>query len=139
MREHRLYQADWLMRFYGFGRAEITDSLPGGMLDMAIDPKLAWALAHRARYPVDVNAADREMLLRIPGLGAKTVDKLIVVRRLKRVTLEDVKRLAGSVKRAQAFMVCDDWRPGGLTDKADLKVRLAPHARAANAVQLSLF
>jgi putative DNA modification/repair radical SAM protein len=139
MREHRLYQADWLMRFYGFGRAEITDGLAGGMLDPAIDPKLAWALAHRARFPVDVNRADREMLLRIPGLGAKTVDKLIAVRRLKRVRLEDLKRLAGSVKRAQAFVICDDWRPGGLTDAADLRARLAPQARRASAAQLSLF
>jgi len=139
MREHRLYQADWLMRFYGFERAEITESLADGMLDPAIDPKLAWALANRERFPVDVNAADREMLLRIPGLGAKTVDKLIAVRRLKRVTLEDLKRLAGSVKRSRPFVVCDDWRPGALTDAADLKTRLAPAARRASAVQLSLF
>jgi len=139
MREHRLYQADWLMRFYGFERQEITESMPGGMLDVAIDPKLAWALANRQRFPVDVNRADREMLLRIPGLGAKTVNKLIGVRRLKRVTLDDLARLAGSVKRARPFVICDDWRPGALTDADDLRTRLAPASRQASAVQLSLF
>jgi len=139
MREHRLYQADWLMRFYGFDRAEITDSTAGGMLDPLIDPKLAWALANRGRFPVDVNTADREMLLRIPGLGVKTIDKLIGVRRLKRVTLDDLARLAGSVKRARAFVICDGWTPGGETDAADLRARLAPHARRASAEQLSLF
>jgi len=139
MREHRLYQADWLMRFYGFDRAEITGVAVDGMLDPLIDPKLAWALANRHRFPLDVNKADREMLLRIPGLGAKTVDKLIAVRRLKRVTLADLARLAGSVKRARAFVICDDWTPGGETDAADLRARLAPQSRRASAEQLSLF
>ncbi len=77
MREHRLYQADWLMRFYGFDRREIASTAEGGMLDLAVDPKLAWALANRGRIPVDVNRADRETLLRVPGLGVKSVDKLI--------------------------------------------------------------
>jgi putative DNA modification/repair radical SAM protein len=139
MREHRLYQADWLMRFYGFERSELIAATPGGMLDAAIDPKLAWALANRGRFPVDVNRADRETLLRIPGLGAKTVDKLIRVRRLKRVTLEDLARLAGSVKRARPFVICDGWTPGASTDAADLRARLAPASRRASAVQLSLF
>jgi len=84
MREHRLYQADWLMRFYGFDRSEILSAAPGVMLDPAVDPKLAWALVNRGRFPVGVNRADREMLPRIPGLGQKTVDRLIGARRLKR-------------------------------------------------------
>jgi len=75
MREHRLYQADWLMRFYGFERSEIAASLPDGMLDLAVDPKLAWALQNRATFPVDVNRAEREALLRVPGLGVKSVDR----------------------------------------------------------------
>jgi putative DNA modification/repair radical SAM protein len=132
MREHRLYQADWLMRYYGFERAEITEGQAGGMLDLAIDPKLAWALANRGRFPVDVNVADRELLLRIPGLGTKTVDKLVALRRLKRLVLEDVRRLAGSVKKAKAFLIADDWNPGGLTDAADLRAKVEP-------VQLDLF
>ncbi len=139
MREHRLYQADWLMRFYGFNRAEILSAAPGGMLDPAIDPKLAWALANRERFPVDVNRADKEMLLRVPGLGEKTVDRVIVARRLKRITLDDLRRLAGSVKRARAFVVCEGWTPGGETDSADLRAQLAPHSSRASPVQLSLF
>jgi predicted DNA-binding helix-hairpin-helix protein len=132
MREHRLYQADWLMRFYGFERGEITEGTAGGMLDLEIDPKLAWALNNRGRFPIDVNAAEREMLLRIPGLGTRTVDRLIALRRLKRLVLEDVRKLAGSVKRAKAFVIADDWRPGALTDALGLRDRIAP-------VQLELF
>jgi putative DNA modification/repair radical SAM protein len=139
MREHRLYQADWLMRYYGFERSEITEGAPGGMLDLAIDPKLAWALSNRHRFPVDVNLAEREMLLRIPGLGEKTVNRLINIRRLKRLTLDDIGRLAGSVKRARPFLVCDGWTPGALTDAENLRARLAPEARRATAEQLSLF
>jgi putative DNA modification/repair radical SAM protein len=139
MREHRLYQADWLMRFYGFSREEIVSAAPTGMLDLETDPKLAWALANRDRFPVDVNRATREELLRVPGLGARTVDRLIDLRRFKRVTLEDLKRLAGSVKRLGAFVVADDWRPGALTDAADLALRLKGAAKAAGPAQLSLF
>ena len=139
MREHRLYQADWLMRFYGFGREEIVSAAPGGMLDLTLDPKLAWALANRGRFPIDVNRADRELLLRIPGLGAKTVDRLIALRRHKRVTLEDVRRLAGSVRRAQAFLTADDWRPGAELDSAALPQVLRAAAKAATPEQLSLF
>ncbi len=71
IREHRLYQADWLYRFYGFQVDEIVSAAPGGMFDPAIDPKLAWALANRALFPVDVNRAPREMLLRVPGIGQR--------------------------------------------------------------------
>jgi hypothetical protein len=83
IREHRLYQADWLMRFYGFSKDEIVAGGEGGMLDSAVDPKLACALKHRADFPVDVNRAPREQLLRVPGLGVKSVDKIISVRPLQ--------------------------------------------------------
>jgi putative DNA modification/repair radical SAM protein len=132
MREHRLYQADWLMRFYGFEREEIAG--PGENLDLAVDPKLAWALRNRAEFPVDLNAADRERLLRVPGLGVKSVDKLIEVRRYKRLRLEDVKRAARSLEKLKPFIVVEDWTPNGLTDRADLRARLSPTAE-----QLSLF
>jgi putative DNA modification/repair radical SAM protein len=132
MREHRLYQADWLMRFYGFERAEIIAE--DADLDLAVDPKLAWALAHRGDFPVDVNAADRERLLRTPGLGVKGVDRLIETRRFKRLTLDDVKRLCGGVKTARPFIVTDDWTPGALLDEEGLRARLAPQP-----LQLSLF
>jgi putative DNA modification/repair radical SAM protein len=134
MREHRLYQADWLMRFYGFERAEIVGD--GANLDLEIDPKLAWALANRDRFPVDVNRADREMLLRVPGLGTKSVDRMIQVRRLKRLTLEDVRRLARTLAKIKPFIVAADWSPGGLPDREDLRARM-PREPAPE--QLSLF
>ena len=138
MREHRLYQADWLMRFYGYSREEIVSAAPSGMLDLETDPKLAWALANRDRFPIDVNRADRELLLRVPGLGAKTVDKLIGLRRHKRLTLDDLKRLAGSVRRARPFVLTSDWRPVTLDD-ADLAQQMRSTSKAAVPSQLSLF
>ena len=124
LREHRLYQADWLMRFYGFERGEIVED--GANLDLAVDPKLAWALSHREAFPVDVNKADREALLRTPGLGVKTVDRIIALRRQKRLRLEDVRRLARGLAKVKPFIVAEDWTPGGLTDRADLRARVAP-------------
>lgn len=132
LREHRLYQADWLMRFYGFERAEIVGE--GEDLDLAIDPKLAWALKHRGEFPVDVNLADRERLLRVPGLGVKAVDRMLDVRRFKQLTLDDVRRLSRGLEKLKPFIVAADWRPGALTDKADLRERLSPPPE-----QLSLF
>ncbi len=137
MREHRLYQADWLMRHYGYSREEIISAAPDGMLDLKRDPKLAWALANRGQFPVDVNLADREMLLRIPGLGVRSVDKLLTVRRLKAVRLEDLGRLCGSIKRVRPFVVTADWRPGALIDQADLGDSLV--STAVSPVQMSLF
>jgi putative DNA modification/repair radical SAM protein len=136
MREHRLYQADWLMRFYGFSSPEIGESTTGGMLDLAIDPKLAWALNSREQFPVDVNTAPREMLLRVPGLGVKAVDRIIGVRRYRTLRLEDVGRLTRSVEKVRPFITALDWSPGGLTDTLDLRSRIAPEPAP---VQLSLF
>ena len=131
VREHRLYQADWLMRFYGFGQGEIV--APGEDLDLAVDPKTAWALRHRGDFPVDVNTADRETLLRTPGLGTRGVDRILQARTQTRLTLDDVKRVCGSVKRAKPFIVTADWTPGAATDGAGLRASLiAPE-------QLSLF
>jgi hypothetical protein len=75
VREHRLYQADWLMRFYGFTHDEIVPPSQVGMLALDMDPKLAWALAHRERFPVNLNTAPRELLLRVPGFGVQTVER----------------------------------------------------------------
>jgi putative DNA modification/repair radical SAM protein len=136
MREHRLYQADWLMRFYGFSAPEIGEAATGGMLDLAVDPKLAWALNRRELFPVDVNTAAREMLLRVPGLGVKSVDRILSVRRYRTLRLEDVARLCRGVDKVRPFITALDWTPGGLTDAADLRARLAPPAAP---VQLSLF
>src|SRR5690606_19302764 len=84
LREHRLYQADWLMRFYGFSAEEIATGTTAGHLDLDLDPKLAWALQHRGDFPLDVNRASREMLLRVPGFGTKTVDRILSARRTKK-------------------------------------------------------
>lgn len=121
MREHRLYQADWLMRFYGFGQGEILQGTTDGMLDLAIDPKLAWALRNRGQFPVDVNRASREMLLRVPGLGTKVVDRILQTRRHRRLRLEDVGRLAKSIAKLRPFIIAEGWSPGAMTDKAALR------------------
>lgn len=136
MREHRLYQADWLMRFYGFSPPEIGEATTDGMLDLAIDPKLAWALNRREQFPVDVNTASREMLLRVPGLGVKSVNRMISVRRYRTLRLEDVARLCRGIDKVRPFIVTLDWTPGGLTDAVDLRARIAPDPKP---VQMSLF
>jgi putative DNA modification/repair radical SAM protein len=134
MREHRLYQADWLMRFYGFDANEIAHGGEAGMLDLKIDPKLAWALKHRELFPLDVNRADRELLLRVPGLGVSSVNAILSSRRHHRLRLDDVARLCSSAKAVRPFIVTEDWTPGGLLDDNRLRDRLAPRPR-----QLSLF
>ncbi|WP_439815056.1 putative DNA modification/repair radical SAM protein [Zavarzinia sp. CC-PAN008] len=133
-REHRLYQADWLLRYYGFGVDEIAEGGSGGMLDLEVDPKLAWALKHREQFPVDVNTAAREMLLRVPGLGTRCVDRIVAARRHTRLRLADVGRLTRALRRARPFLVAADYQPGALTDRADLRQQLVAPAR-----QMSLF
>ena len=134
MREHRLYQADWLLRFYGFSLRDLAAAAPSGMLRSDIDPKLAWALEHREHFPVDVNCADRETLLRVPGLGIRAVDRIIAARRLGKLRLDNILRLSGALARARPFIVTVDWRPTALLDDAHLRRRLAPQP-----VQLALF
>jgi putative DNA modification/repair radical SAM protein len=124
IREHRLYQADWLMRFYGFDRTEIIGEAED--LDLAIDPKLAWALRNRGDFPVDVNTASRERLLRVPGLGVKAVNRILETRRYKRLDLADIGRLSRSVGKLKPFLVCADWSPGALIDRVDLRARMEP-------------
>lgn len=133
-REHRLYQADWLMRFYGFSATEILAGTEDNMLDQQIDPKLAWALRNRHRFPVDINTADREMLLRIPGLGVRSVDKILQSRSYTRLRLDDLKRLSGSIQRLRPFVVTADHRPTRMLDVSDLRSIVAPRAE-----QMSLF
>jgi predicted DNA-binding helix-hairpin-helix protein len=126
MREHRLYQADWLYRFYGFGIDEITSTQQGGMLDLNLDPKLAWALGHREDFPVDINRADREKLLRVPGLGTKTVKAILTERRQRRLRLEDLPRLGVSLRKVQAFITAEGWTPRRLADRPDLRAMFEP-------------
>ncbi|MBK8909646.1 MAG: putative DNA modification/repair radical SAM protein [Rhodospirillales bacterium] len=125
-REHRLYQADWLMRYYGFDVAEITGVTPEGNLDLDMDPKLAWALAHRGHFPLDVNTAARDMLLRVPGFGVKTVTRILATRRHRRLGYEDLRKLGATLKKARPFVTMRDWTPGALTDSAELRARFAP-------------
>ena len=135
MREHRLYQSDWLMRFYGFKPAEVvqaTDS--AGMLPLDIDPKLAWALKFREYFPVDVNRATKEQLLRVPGFGTKTVDRILSARRHRTLQWDDLVRIGASMTKAKPFVSLPGWSPGGLIDAANLRARFAPPAE-----QLSLF
>jgi putative DNA modification/repair radical SAM protein len=114
MREHRLYQADWLLRYYGFSVSELSESRPGGDLNLAQDPKTAWALANRALFPVDVNTAERERLLRVPGLGVRVVDRIVSARRQRRLKWDDLKALGAGLKRARHFLVAANYTPPGL-------------------------
>ena len=132
MREHRLYQSDWLMRFYGFAPQEVASAVdPDGMLPLDIDPKLAWALKHRELFPLDVNRALRGELLRVPGLGTRAVDRILAARAHRRLRLEDVARLTRSIAKLRPFLVAADWRPVRLADA------VLPRARPAE--QLELF
>lgn len=131
MREHRLYQSDWLMRFYEFQPHEVVAAADDatGMLPLDIDPKLAWALKFRGSFPVDVNRAPREMLLRVPGLGVKAVNGILTSRRWRRLHLADVARLTVSVAKIRPFIIAEDWRPVALSDRAELRPIVAPKPR----------
>jgi predicted DNA-binding helix-hairpin-helix protein len=134
VREHRLYQADWLVRFYEFQVHELTNA-DAPNLDLAIDPKLAWALRNRHLFPVDVNKAPRQLLLRIPGVGTKSVERILKVRRWHKIRLEDLPRLHLSIKKVLPFVVTANHDSAALAlDGAGLAQRLAPANR-----QLDLF
>lgn len=111
MREHRLYQADWLMRYYEFSLGELSQAMPGGKLDLNVDPKTTWALANRHQFPVDVNTADRHLLLRVPGLGVRVIDRIVSSRRHRKLRYEDLKTLGATLKRARHFICTVDYRP----------------------------
>jgi putative DNA modification/repair radical SAM protein len=111
VREHRLYQADWLMRFYGFAHDEIAPARNGGMLSLQMDPKLAWAVSHPERFPIDLNRAPRELVLRVPGLGIKAVDRLLMARQARKLRADDLKRLHVPTARVLPFVVLADHRP----------------------------
>jgi predicted DNA-binding helix-hairpin-helix protein len=131
VREHRLYQADWLVRFYGFACDEVVGG-ESGMLDLDIDPKLSWALAHREQFPVDLNRAPRELMLRVPGLGVKAVDRLIGSRRARQVRTDDLARLRVSAAKVLPFVVMADHTPGRDADSATLGARLRPQPKQAS-------
>ena len=107
VRENRLYQADWLLRFYHFKVDEIVDDLHPN-LDLEVDPKLAWALRHPEAFPVDINTADFEMLLRVPGLGTKSAWLIVNSRRFNRLTSYDLKKMGVVMKKAKYFITCHE-------------------------------
>jgi predicted DNA-binding helix-hairpin-helix protein len=111
VREHRLYQADWLLRYYEFSTGELASAMPTGNLDLVVDPKTAWALANRADFPMDVNTADRHQLLRVPGLGVRVVNRIVTSRRHRRLRFADLRTLGASLKRARHFIVTADHSP----------------------------
>jgi predicted DNA-binding helix-hairpin-helix protein len=133
-REHRLYQADWLIRHYGFQAHELTAASENLALD--IDPKLAWALERRELFPIDVNRADRELLLRVPGLGVRSVDRILKARRQRTLTAEHLRLLGAAVRRAAPFLklgTASDAHGRAQLDSLHLKQRVRP------AQQLELF
>lgn len=105
IREHRLYQSDWLIRFYGFQADEILDP-QHPHLDLEIDPKLAWALRNRHVFPVDVQTADYEMILRVPGVGARSAKRIVAARRFAPLTLDHLHKFGVVLKRAKFFLTC---------------------------------
>jgi putative DNA modification/repair radical SAM protein len=134
IREHRLYQADWLMRFYGFKADEIVADADQN-LSLEMDPKLAWALANRHFFPVDVNQASREELLRIPGIGARNVKRILGLRKHKSLRSDDLKKLRVAWNRAKCFVVTADSNPElANLDKINLKEKTKPKS-----TQLMLF
>ncbi len=103
LREHRLYQADWLLRFYNYKAEEILDSR-NPFLDMEFDPKMAWAFRHMEFFPVEVNTADYESLLRVPGMGVRSVIKIVQARRMRPLSTDDLGKLGVVLKRAKYFI-----------------------------------
>jgi putative DNA modification/repair radical SAM protein len=132
LRENRLYQADWLMRFYGFTAGELTPG-PEENLPLTSDPKLAWALRHREFFPVDVNSAPKEALLRVPGFGVRNVQRIVKIRRYHRLTAYDLGKLRVPIKRAEPFITTE----GGSARQLDSL--FLPARFEGRAEQLSLF
>lgn len=125
VREHRLYQADWLMRFYGFDAAELTSHTTPN-LDLERDPKLTWALANREHFPVNVNQAPRELLLRVPGIGYRNADRILRIRRYHALSTEDLRKLHVKWKLAAAFVTTTDHTPGTQADAIAPSIAIAP-------------
>jgi putative DNA modification/repair radical SAM protein len=124
VREHRLYQADWLMRFYRFTSDELTTAEQPN-LDLSIDPKLSWALRHRSWFPVDLNKAGKTKMLRIPGLGVRNVDRLLSLRKFHNIRLEDLPKLRISLRKVKPFVLTEDYNPDALLiDGDDLRSRI---------------
>lgn len=134
IREHRLYQANWLLRLYGFRVEDITTARADGHLDLEIDPKLVWALQNRALFPANVNKASRGLLLRVSGFGTKILGHTLQTRRHRTLRYEVLLQLGTSLKKAQPFITALGWTQRALTDVVNLRARYAPPPK-----QLQLF
>ncbi|MEY8677769.1 putative DNA modification/repair radical SAM protein [Granulimonas faecalis] len=130
-REHRLYQADWLMRFYGFTADELV-SPEAPFLDLDVDPKLAWALAHIDEFPVEVNTATKEELLRVPGIGPEGARKICRARRSHHLGFDDLERLRLTLRRARHFLTCGGKRdPRSPADPELIREKVVSDARGS--------
>ncbi|WP_304347811.1 putative DNA modification/repair radical SAM protein [Capnocytophaga leadbetteri] len=143
VRENRLYQADWLMRYYGFAPNEIVDDRQP-FLDLEIDPKLAWALRNSHLFPIDINQAPREMLLRIPGVGVRSVQKILMARKFQTLNYYDLKKMGVTLSRAKYFITCNGATPlAGTIDPLRLRGLLLGQSHSKHKQlftgQLSLF
>ena len=143
LREHRLYQADWLLRFYGFRAEELLDEQHPDFNPL-VDPKCSWALAHLDFFPVEVNTADYEALLRVPGIGVTSARRILTARRAGKLRIEDLRKMGVVMKRAQYFLTASGKRAEGLLFTPDSLLRnliAAEHPLLPDAepVQLSLF
>ncbi len=143
LREHRLYQADWLLRFYGFRAEELLDE-ENPNFNTLVDPKCSWALSHPEFFPVEVNTADRETLLRVPGMGVTSVRRILYARRARKLEHADLRKMGVVMKRAQYFITCKGRVLEGLQVRQDSILRnLIAAERAAlpqpEMEQLSLF
>lgn len=145
LREHRLYQADWLMRFYGFRANELLDASHPD-LNPYLDPKCGWAIAHLEEFPIEVNTAPYEMLLRVPGIGVKSAQRIVAARRTGRLDFEGLKKIGVVLKRAQYFLTCSGKMLEGLRVTGDAALRSILSERSISMLpseqipeQLSLF
>jgi putative DNA modification/repair radical SAM protein len=142
LREHRLYQADWLIRYYGFSAKEILEGSDGN-LNQDFDPKCDWALRNLDLFPVEINKADRDMLLRVPGIGVKSAYRILTARRSRKLDFADLKKLGVVMKRAQFFITCNGRSFGKIFMEPDfIKENLSLDERAPSATsytKLSMF
>lgn len=139
LRENRVYQADWLLRFYKFSLDEII-SPDAPNLDLEVDPKVGYALRNPHLFPIDINTADYEMILRVPGIGVKSAQKIVSARRFQRLNYDHLKALGVVTKRAQFFITCPGLAAGHDLDTHQLRAQLiAPASRPLESPQLDLF
>ena len=141
-REHRLYQADWLMRFYGFRSSEIVNT-ENPNLDLELDPKVTWALRNPHLFPIDINKADPLMLLRVPGIGTHSVQMILMARKHNRLNSSHLQKMGVVMKRARYFITCNELRSQNIQElKPELVRQLLLEKKSAgsdNAIQLKLF